>query len=110
MPSVFAEDRAGELGGGVFRALRALGVDEVGHGLGGAQIHAAVQKGALGKLPGQRLPRAEAKALLQHRAEHRGRAVALKLRRVLPGVAVGPRLSVHRPRSSSAPSPAYSPP
>ena len=85
-----SRDGAGELGGGVFRALHTLRVDEIRHGLGSAQLQAAVQEGPFRKFPRLGLARAEAKALLQHGAQQGGRAVALKLGGVLPGIALRP--------------------
>ena len=82
-------DGTGELPGRVAGGLGGLGVDDVGHGLGGAELHAAVEKGALGELPGPGLPGAEGEELLQQRAQHHGRAVALEFRGVLAGIAVG---------------------
>ena len=79
---------AAELTGGIFRIARGLGVDEVNDGFGLREIHAPVEKGALGKLSGQCLPRPGGEQRLQPRTQHSRRAVTLQLCRVLSGVAV----------------------
>ena len=80
--------RAGELPRGVLGAFDGLSVDDIGHGLRRAQLHAPVQESALRKLARRRLPRAEREQLIQRRSKDCRRAVTLKLRRVLPGIAV----------------------
>ena len=82
-----AQHRAAELTNSVFRFLRGFCVDEVDDSLRLCEIHPVVQKSALGKLPGQRLPRACGKQRLQPGAQHGGGAVALQLGGVLAGVA-----------------------
>ena len=82
------QHRAAELTGGIFRIARGLGVDEVNDGFGLREIHAPVEKGALGKLPGQCLPRSGGEQRLQPRTQHSRRAVTLQLCRVLSGIAV----------------------
>ena len=82
------QHRAAELTGGIFRIARGLGVDEVNDGFGLREIHAPVEKGALGKLPGQCLPRSCGEQRLQPRTQHSRRAVTLQLCRVLSGIAV----------------------
>ncbi len=83
-----AADRAGELPRGVARGFDALRVDNIRHRLRARQLHPSGQERALCKFARSRLTRAEGKYLLQRRAKHHGRAVALKLRRILAGVAV----------------------
>ena len=81
------QHRAAELTGGIFRIARGLGVDEVNDGFGLREIHASVEKGALGELTRRCLPRAEGEESFQRGAQHDGRAMALKLCGVLAGVA-----------------------
>ena len=86
----FPMDRTGELSGGVAYRLGRLRVNQVDHRLGGAEVHPPVQERAFCKLSRSRLSRPEGKKLpKQHLQEHR-RAVALKLHRILPGVALRP--------------------
>ena len=98
-----AQKRAAELPRRVRGRLRRLGVYEVDDGFGLRQVELAVQKGAFGEFPRQSLPRAGGKQGLQPGREHRGRAVALQLHGILPGVAVrragidGQRLVDHAP-------------
>ena len=80
---------AAQLAGGVGGGLGALGLDEVDDGLGLGKIHPAIQKSALGELPGACLPGALGKERLQGGREHRRRAVTVKLRRILAGIGVG---------------------
>ena len=82
------QHRAAELTGGIFRIACGFGVDEVNDGFCLREIHAPVEKGALGKLPGKRLPRTGGEQRLQPRTQHGRRAVTLQLCRVLSGVAV----------------------
>ena len=68
----FAGNGPGQLRGSVLCALGALGVNKIGHRLGGAQIHAPVQEGAFGKLPRQGLPGTESKTLGKRRLQQDG--------------------------------------
>ena len=83
-----AVQTAAHLSRGVCGQIGGLGVDQVNHGLGGGQIELAVQKGPPGKLSGLGLPCACAEQSLQPGGQDCGRAVALKLHGILPGVAV----------------------
>ncbi len=69
-------------------ALRRLGLQQVGHRLGLGEVQPAVQEGPFGKLSGLRQTGPRGAEGLQSQGEHHGRAVALELRRVLPGIAV----------------------
>ena len=82
-----AGDRPAELTGGVSRRERRFRVDDIDDGLRLREIHAPVQKGALGELTRRCLPRAEGEESFQRGAQHDGRAMALKLCGVLAGVA-----------------------
>ena len=79
---------AGQLAGGIFGAFGALGVNDVGHRLRGGEGKPSVEKGSPGKLPRQGLACAQGEALVQQRAQHDRRAVALKFHRILAGIAV----------------------
>ena len=87
-PVHLAAYRAGELPCGVLGALDGLRIDDIGHGLRRAQLHAPVQKGALRELARRRLPRTEREQLIQRRTKDCRRAMTLKLRGVLSGIAV----------------------
>ena len=84
-----AAQGAGELPGGLPHGGGGLRVDEIRHRLRLGQIQLAVEEGPPGELPRPGLPHPLGKQGLQPQLEHRRRAVALKLRRVLPGVAAG---------------------
>ena len=78
---------SGELAGGVAGALPAFGLQQVPHRLGLGQVQLAIEEGTAGKLsrPGLAGPLGE-EGVQPQGQDHRG-AVAVKLRRVLPGVA-----------------------
>ena len=67
----------------------ALGSDEGHHGLGLAQVNAAIQERAPGELAGLRQPCAVTQAQCQHTLAGVSTAVELQLRHVLTGVAAG---------------------
>ena len=74
----------------VFRRLRRLRVDEVRHGLRLDQVHAPVEEGPLRELAASGLTAPRGQQRGQTRVQHHRRAVAVYLRAVLTGVAVGP--------------------
>ena len=68
----FPVDRPGELSGRVAHGLGRLGVNQVDHRLGRAEVHPPVQKRPLRKLPRTGLSGPEGKELLQqHLQQHR---------------------------------------
>ena len=111
-PIVDLPHPAGEGPGELARRLAdrtgGLRVDEVHHRLGLGQVQPAPQEGPLGELPGPGLPGPLGKEGLQPQGQHRGGAVALELRRLLPRITVarggpggqdpvdGPALPVHQ--------------
>ncbi|CUO49160.1 Uncharacterised protein [Flavonifractor plautii] len=84
-----AAQRAGELSGGLPHGGGGLRLEEIRHRLRLGQIQFSVEEGPLGELPRPGLPDALGKQGLQRHRQHCGRAVALQLRRVFAGVAVG---------------------
>ena len=82
-------EAAPQLGEGVLRGGGALGVDEVHDGLCLGEVQLPVQEGLAGELPRPRLPRPLGEEGLEPQPQHDGGAVAVELRAVLPGVAVG---------------------
>ena len=85
-----AAQSPGQLARRVAGPLPALGVQQVGHRLRLGQVQPPVEKGPLGELPGPGLAGPLGKQGLQPQGEHHGGAVTVELRRVLPGVALGP--------------------
>ena len=83
-----AKDRARKLTRGIFCAFGGLGVYDICHRFCRRQLHPAGQERALCEFAGACLTRAEGKYLLQRRAQHDRRAVALQLRRVFARIAV----------------------
>ncbi len=80
---------SGELAGGLPGGGGGLRLNEVDDRLGLGQVQFSVEEGPLGELPGPGLPGAGSEEGVQDQREDHGGAVALKLRRLLPGVAVG---------------------
>ena len=80
---------AGELAGGLAGGRGGFSVDEVDDRLGLGQVQLAVEEGPLGELPRPGRPGPSGIQSLQDQGEDHGGAVALQLRCLLPGVAVG---------------------
>ena len=78
----------GELPGRIADGFRAFRIDQVDHRFGRTQIHASVQKSALCEFARQSLPRSQTEEFLQQGLQQHGRPMALKFRRVFPGIAV----------------------
>ena len=80
---------APQLPGGLVYRPGGAGVDQVGHCFHLSQIQPAAEKGPASELPGLSLACPGGEQGVQPQGQGGGRAVALQLRRVLPGVAVG---------------------
>ena len=80
---------ASHLPGGIGGSIRRLRLYEVNDGLRLGEIHLPIEKGPLGELPPAGRPGPRLIQRLQPGSQHRRGTVAMKLHRVLPGVAVG---------------------
>jgi hypothetical protein len=81
---------SGQLGPGRTQGPVGLGVDHVGHRLGLGEIHAPVQEGAAGELPGFGRSGSRDQERLQHAARHEHAPMTCDLHGVFAGERLGP--------------------